>query len=108
MNINNISSFYVKKTLINKKINNDLIEINESTFNDFYQIKINHIIYKRILKINKIFGLYKNEIDYINYLFENKTDENYILEDYLTEELTKEINNTIVKEIIKLSNQNDV
>ena len=98
-----LSNFFIEKNLGVKKVKSDLITIKKSDYEDYYAVSINILLYKRIFKIYK---LTKNEenfkiLEHINYLFSKRTETEKIFERYLSEELSKEIDRLILKEVIK-------
>lgn len=98
-----LSNFYIEKNLGVKKVKSDLITIKKSDYEDYYAVNINLLLYKRI---SKIYKLTKNEkyfkiLEHINYLFSKRTETEKIFERYLSEELSKEIDRLILKEVIK-------
>lgn len=97
--------FYVKKTKDLKLFNNSIIKIyNCTNSEDFYEVKINYDLYKRLVKLNKISKSEKidNIIKMVEYIEKNMTSFNNIFEHELVKELTKEIDKQILKNLLDL------
>jgi len=97
--------FYVKKTKYLKLFNNSIIKIyNCTNSEDFYEVKINYDLYKRLVKLNKISKSEKidNIIKMVDYIEKNMTSFNNIFEHELVKELTKEIDKQILKNLLDL------
>ncbi|MDY0268826.1 hypothetical protein [Trichloromonas sp.] len=97
--------FYVKKTKDLKLFNNSIIKIyNCTNSEDFYEVKINYDLYKRLVKLNKISKSEKidNIIKMVDYIEKNMTSFNNIFEHELVKELTKEIDKQILKNLLDL------
>jgi hypothetical protein len=100
-------NFYIKKEDGINLFKDNILNITESIFGDYYSIEINYFLYERILKIKKLTKDIKltKYCDFIEYLISKKVNTDNILEEKLVEELAKEIDKQIIKDIFKLGIQ---
>ena len=101
----NFDRFYVEKIKLDKIINNDLISFDEMNEKCLY-IHINYKLLKRVEKLVKITDdeKVKEVVVYVRYVDSIKKSHNmaYEMEKMLADELSKSINNEIIKNVMSL------
>lgn len=95
-------TYYVKSRIKLRKVDNVLFKLIKTEINEIYSLAINHSLYDRFVKVQKITSIKNKTIDVITKLLENKITESAYIERTLIQEMSINIDKMIIEDLFKL------
>lgn len=93
---------YVEYKIKIDEIKNILFTLEKTDLDDVYIIRLNHYLYDRFVKVQKITGIKNKTIDFISTLLKKEISLSVYIERELIRELSGEIDKQIINDLINL------
>lgn len=99
---------YVEHKIKIDEIKNIFFALIKTELNEIYSLALNHYLYDRFIKVQKITGIKNKTVEFITMLLNNEISYSAYIERSLVKELSIEIDKAIISNLIKLGNEKNI